>query len=102
MLEKGKQCTKVRIRVSEGAKIGPPLTRALMGLWIFHHLMWGGGNPLVTRLLDVVARNQKMRSKIRRKKLRKYSNRFFAKVNIEVTRGHKWSNLAKFHISSEM
>ena len=35
------------------------LTRALMGLWIFHHLMVGVLRiPLVTQLLDVVARNQ--------------------------------------------
>ena len=72
-----------------------------MGLWIFHQLMGGGGllrTPLVTRLLDVVARNRKVRSKARLKTLRKYFVQFFAKVNIEVTRVHQSSNLAKFHI----
>ena len=49
------------------------LTRALMGVWIFHDLMGGLlRNPLVTRLLEVVARNRNMRSKARRKSLRKY------------------------------
>ena len=73
-----------------------------MGLSIFNHLMGGGGeNPLVTQLRDVVARNRKVRSKARRKSLRKYFGQFFAKVNIEVTRGHQRSNLAKFNISSE-
>ena len=44
--------------------------------------------PLVTRLLEVVARNRKVRSKARRKSLRKYFGQFFVNVNIEVTRRH--------------
>ena len=50
----------------------------------------GGGveNPPVTRLLDVVARNRNVCSKAHRKSLRKYFSQFYAKVNIEVTRGH--------------
>ena len=47
---------------------------------------------------DVVARNEKMRSKVRYKSLRKHFGKFFAKVSIEATRGHKRSNLAKSHI----
>ena len=80
------------------------LTRALMGLWIFHHLKGGGLTPPppVTRLLDVVARTQKVQSKAHQKALRKYFRRFFAKVTNEVTRDHKRSNLVEFHISSEM
>ena len=62
----------------------------------------GGGGlrppPLVTRLLDVVARNRKVRWTARLKALRKYFGKFFDKVNIEVTRGNQMSNMAKFHI----
>ena len=36
-----------------------------------------------------------MRSKARLKALRKYFGQFFAKVNIEVTKGQQRSNLAK-------
>ena len=66
------------------------LTRALMGLWIFHDLKGGGWllRPPVTQLLESVSRNRKMRSKARRKSLRKYFGQFFVKVNIKVTRGH--------------
>ena len=58
--------------------------------------------PPVARLLHVVARNRNMRWKARWKALLKHFGQFFAKVNIEVNRGHQISNLAEFHISSGM
>ena len=36
-----------------------------------------------------------MRLKAREKALRKYYGQFFANVNIEVSKGHQMSNLAK-------
>ena len=47
--------------------------------------------PHLTRLLGVLARNGKKRSKARQKSFRNYISQFFAKVNIEVTRGHQRS-----------
>ena len=61
-----------------------------MGLWIYHQLMGGvlsHPSPPLTWLLDVVARNRKMRSKAHQKRLPKCSGHVFAKFNIEVTRG---------------
>ena len=73
-----------------------------MGLWNFHHLMGRGvSKPPLTRILDVVAKNGKMRSEVRQKSLRKYLG-VFSKVNIEVTGGQQRSNLAKIHISYDM
>ena len=47
-----------------------PLTRAPLALQIFHHLLGGGGvrtSPRLSRLLLVVERNGKKRSKARQK-----------------------------------
>ena len=57
----------------------------------------GGGRRLdvpshLTRLLGVVARNGKKSSKARQKTFRNYFSQFFAKVSIEVIRGHQMSN----------
>ena len=52
--------------------------------------------PRLTRLLDFVAQNGNDRSKARQKSFRNYFGQFFfAQVNIEVTRGHQASKLAK-------
>ena len=63
------------------------------------HAVGGGGvfeKPLLTRLLGIVARNRKVRSKARKKSLRKYFGQCFATLyNIEVTKGHQRSNLLK-------
>ena len=69
-----------------------PLTRALLGLWIFHHLLGGGGGvfehpPRLSRLLRIVERNGKQRSKAREKSFRNHFGHFLAQVKIEVTRG---------------
>ena len=66
------------------------LTRALMGLWIFHHLLGGGGclnTPRLSWLLRIVERNGKRRSKAREKSFRNHFGHFFSQVKIEVTRG---------------
>ena len=82
---------------------GRGLTRALLAVWIYHDMLGGGGEtPLLTRLLGIVAKSRKVRSKARQKTLRKHFGRFFAKVNIEATKGHQRSNLAKNPISAEM
>ena len=74
--------------------------RALLAVWIFHDMQ--GGTPLLTRLLDIAARDREVRLKARQKSLRKYFDQFFAKVNIEVSKCHQRSNLAKIWIPSEM
>ena len=51
--------------------------------------------PNLPRLLDVVERNEKMRSRAREKSLRKYVITLIAKVNIVVTRGQQLSYLAE-------
>ena len=72
------------------------LTRAEAASPAEHAVARGGGSvdcpPLLTRLLGHVARSGKKRSKAHRKSLRKYFGHFFAKVNIQVTRGHLRSN----------
>ena len=67
------------------------LTRALMGLCIFHHLLGRGGGclntPRLSRLLRIVEQNGKGRSKAREKSFRNHFGHFLAQVKIEVTRG---------------
>ena len=56
------------------------LTRALLGLWIFHHLLGGGGclnTPRLSRLLRIVEQNGKRRSKAREKSFRNHIGHFF-------------------------
>ena len=78
------------------------LTRGLMGLWIFHHLMGGvetpPSNSAPRRRSEKPKNGFESSSEINTKVLQ----HFFTKVNIEVTRGHQMSNLAKFHFYSEM
>ena len=69
------------------------LTRALLGLWIFHDLLGGGGGvwtpppPTLSRLMRIVEQNGKRRSKAREKSFRNHFGHFLAQVKIEVTRG---------------
>ena len=70
-------------------------TRAGPGLRNFRGRPGGGTSrrpPNLTRLLGIVARNGKKRSKARRKPFRNYFSQFLAQVNIEVTVGHQGSN----------
>ena len=73
------------------------LIRALMGLWIFHHLM-GGRRVWTPPPLSISApahrgtkgkteQKGKRRSKAREKSFRNHICHFFAQVKIEVTRG---------------
>ena len=70
---------------------GCALTRALLGLWIFHDLLGGGclntPPPRLSRLLRIVEQNGKRRSKAREKSFRNHFGHFLAQVKIEVTRG---------------
>ena len=67
------------------------LTRALLGLWIFHRLLGGGGGrlnaPPWTRLLFALEKNERLRSKAREKSFRNHFGHFLTQVKIEVTRG---------------
>ena len=62
-----------------------------MGLWIFPHLLGGGGGgwapPRLSQLLRIVEQNGKRRSKAREKAFRNHFGHFLAQVKIEVTRG---------------
>ena len=62
-----------------------------MGLWIFHHLLGGGGGvfepPRLSRLVRIVEQNGKRRSKAREKSFRNHFSHFLAQVKIEVPRG---------------
>ena len=62
----------------------------------------GGGvfeNPPANSAPRHRSEKQKMRSKVkfRQKSLRNYFSQFFVKVNIDITKGHQSSNLAKNH-----
>ena len=63
------------------------LTRALLGLWILHHLMGVWTPPRLSRLLCIVEQNGKHRSKAREKLFRNNFGHFLPQVKIEVTRG---------------
>ena len=68
---------------------GRGLTRALMGLWIFDHLLGRGclNTSRLSRLLRIVEQNGKRCSKAREKSFRNHFGHFLAQVKIEVTRG---------------
>ena len=64
------------------------LTRALLGLWIFHHLLGGGVFEHPPPPISAPAhRRTKRRSKAREKSFRNHFGHFLAQVKIEVTRG---------------
>ena len=92
----------IREKPQGGAKMTPPtrakvkkcvrktlLTRALLGLWIFHRLLGGGrlNAPPWSRLLVAVEKNERQRSKAREKSFRNHFGHFFAQVKIGVSRG---------------
>ena len=66
---------------------------ALLGLWIFHHLMGGVFEPpppRLSRLLRVLERNGKLCSKACERSFRNHIGHFLAQVKIEVTRGQNF------------
>ena len=69
--------------------IRPWLTRALLGLWIFHRLLGGAFErpPPWSRLLVAVEKNERQRSKAREKSFRNHFGHFLAQVKIGVSRG---------------
>ena len=69
---------------------GRRLTRALLGLWIFHRLLGGvclNAPTPWSRLLGAVEKNERHRSKAREKSFRNHFGHFLAQVKIEVSRG---------------
>ena len=62
----------------------PTLTRALLGLWIFHHLRGGGclNTPRLSRLLRIVEQNRKQRSKAREKSFRNHFGHFWLRSKL--------------------
>ena len=65
------------------------LTRALLGLWISHRLLGGAFErpPPWSRLMVVVEKNERHRSKAREKSFRNHFGHFWAQVKIGVSRG---------------
>ena len=66
------------------------LTRALLGLWIFHRLLGGGGRLNAPPMISAPGRrreNERQRSKAREKSFRNHFGHFLAQVKIEVSRG---------------
>ena len=77
------------------------LTRALLGPYIFHHLMGRGSwDPPLTRLLGHVATRNKRHSNERQINNKKLLVIFLGQVKGHVTKGHQMSNLAYFNIIS--
>ena len=70
------------------------LTRALMGLWIFHHLLGGGvfKHPRLSRHLRIVKQSRKRPSKAREKSFRNHFGHFLAQVKIGIIRGQNSKN----------
>ena len=67
------------------------LTRALLGLWIFHRLLGGGAferpPPPWSRLLVAVEKNESQRSKSHEKSFRNHFGHFLSQVKIEASKG---------------
>ena len=79
------------------------LSRAMLGLEIFHHLIGVGidSPPSLTRLLSHVETCSKRGSKEREKHDETTSVMFLGQVKGQVTRGHQWPNIAFFgHFST--
>ena len=70
------------------------ITCALLGLWIFHRPLGGGGGrlnaPPWSRLLVAVEKNERQRSKAREKSFRNHFGHFLAQVKIGVSRGQNF------------
>ena len=88
----------------------PKFNYVLLAVWIFRDILGGGGIPPANSAPRHRSEKQKVRSIARQKSLRKYFNQFFAKVNIEVTKGNqmpisrfpeKSRFLRKCHVISE-
>ena len=58
------------------------LTRALMGLWISHHLLGVFEHPRLSRLLRIVEQNGKQRSKAREKSFRNHFGHFWLRSKL--------------------
>ena len=70
------------------------------------HLRPGGGGqndpPRLTRKRRGLGRRGKKQTKAHNKYVRKYFGHFFAKVNIEVARGHHRSNFSVFGVAGHI
>ena len=80
------------------------LTRALMGLWIFHHLLGGGCLNILrlSRLLRIVEQNGKRHSKAREKSFRNHFGHFLAHVKNKVTRGQNPKKKSKWFLDDKI
>ena len=79
------------------------LTRALLGLWIFHHLMGGCLNtPRLSRLLRIVEQNGKRRSKAREKSFRNHIGHFFGSGQNWGHQGSKFQNFLKRFLDNKI